>query len=77
MQSSGQVFGIEEIIVNAPFLDKGTLRIGNKLVLEGTKPICNHLRHNLGNGMNQANGPVVGDPLRSFLLRHLENVCGV
>lgn len=77
MQPSRKIPDIHEIIMNTSPLDKGTLGGGNKDIHVRTEPNGEYLRNNLSDGMDEANGAVVGDALRILLLGQKDHVGGV
>jgi hypothetical protein len=77
VQSCGKFFDIEEVIMDASFLNKCALGVGDKVVHERSKPIGKHFLDDLGNGVNQANRPEVGDVFGAVLLRQQSDICGI
>jgi hypothetical protein len=68
VESSGKIFDIKEVVVDAFFLDECTLSIGNEIVHERGKANGKHLGDNTCNRMDEANWVKVRDLLRTILL---------
>ena len=58
---------IKKVIVDASFLDKGALGIGNKLVHVRSESSGHHLGDKLGNGMDKAYWAIIGDLIGAIL----------
>jgi hypothetical protein len=52
VESSGKIFDIEEVVMDASLLDESTLSIRDKLVHEWSKEEGKHLSDDLSNGMD-------------------------
>ena len=63
METSRKVSHIHEVVVDALFLDEGTLRSGDKVVHERAKVGRQHLGDDFSNSMDEANGAEeIGSP---------------
>jgi hypothetical protein len=52
VESRGKVLYIEEVVVNTPSLNEGTLSIGDKAIHERIKMICKHLCNDFSDGVD-------------------------
>jgi hypothetical protein len=72
-----KILHIHEIIMDAPFLDEGTLGIGDNIIHEWSKADGNQLGNDFGDSVDQAYGPIVGDFLGPLFLWKENNVSRV
>lgn len=63
MQASHKVSNIHEVVVEAPRFDERTLSVEDEGGHVRAKPDSEHLRDDLGDCMDKANGPKVDDAL--------------
>jgi hypothetical protein len=66
-----------EVVMNASGLDKRTLRLRDNVIHTRGKPPSKNLCHNLGEPMDEANRPKVGDLFGPLLLWEEHNASGV
>jgi hypothetical protein len=52
VESRGKVLYIEEVVVNTPSLNEGTLSIGDKAIHERIEMICKHLCNDFSDGVD-------------------------
>lgn len=74
MQPTRKVSNIHEIVVDAPRFDESTLGVGDEGGHVRAKPDREHLRDDLGDRMDEANGPKVDDALRPIFLGKQHNI---
>lgn len=67
----------QEIIVNASRFDESALGYGDMVFHVRGESSGKNLGHNLGNPMDESNGPIIGDLFRTIFFRDEDNVCGV
>ena len=63
--------------MDASCFDEGALGVGDEIFHMRAKPQGEHLRNNLSNCMDEANGPIVSDPLRTIFLGQEHIISGV
>lgn len=77
MKPSRKISDIHEVVVNTPLFEESTLRVGDKVIHERTKPGSKHLGNDLGNSVNETDRAVVHNLLRSILLGQQNDVCRI
>ena len=77
MEAACKVSNVHEVVMNASLLYESTLGVGYEVVNVWAKPRCKHLGDNLGNGMDEANGPEISDVFCPILLGQKHNISGV